>query len=106
MEHLAVSGIDPFRPRSEPARTLYDAFQAEAAKRNGRSFEEWREAETDAVHAAALAASKTHALREPTRDEVAKAGVRAQNHVDYGLQWVCGVVEAMHRSGPESLRRE
>jgi hypothetical protein len=95
MEHLAVSGIDPFRPRSEPARTLYDAFQEEAANRNGRSFEEWCEAETDAVHVAAIAVAKAHSLRAPTREDVVKAGIRAQGHIDYGLQWACGVVEAM-----------
>ena len=97
-----MKGCDSFRPRSEPARTLYDAFQAEAAKREARSFEEWSNAEVDAVHAAAVASAPAHGLRAPSREEVAKAEIRAQGHTDYGLQWACGVIEAMRQPAGES----
>ena len=33
---------DPFRPRSEPAKTFYDTFQDEADLRNGRNVAEWQ----------------------------------------------------------------
>jgi hypothetical protein len=32
---------DPFRPTTEPARTLYDAFVMESKNREGKESEEW-----------------------------------------------------------------
>jgi hypothetical protein len=92
-----MKGHDSFRPRAEPARTIYDAFQAEASKRDVRSFEEWSNAEIEAVHAAARASAPAYGLRAPSREEVAKAEICARGHTDYGLQWACGVVDAMRK---------
>ena len=41
--NLSTSHIDRdvFRPSQDPARAIYDAFQAEAAKRKGRALGEW-----------------------------------------------------------------
>lgn len=41
---------DIFQPKSEPARSIYEAFQLEAAKRNERGMDEWQSAELNAVH--------------------------------------------------------
>lgn len=86
---------DPFRPRQEPQRSIYDAFQAEASKRAGRSFEEWSRAEIEAVHAAAITAARSYNLGEPSREEVVRAERYAQGSIDYGLTWVCKVVDRM-----------
>lgn len=99
---MAIDAI--FRPRSEPERTLYDAFQAEAAKRDGRDFEHWTNAEVNAVHAAAVAAAPAHGLPTPSREDVCKAEIRAQGHVDYGSKWACGVVDAMRQQSRSSSR--
>ena len=52
-EELAGAMRDIFRPRFEPARLLYDAFQDEASKRKSRTVEEWISAERDRVWIAA-----------------------------------------------------
>lgn len=90
-----MSGTDPFRPRSEPHRSLYDAFQVEAGRRQGRTYEQWCDAETRAVHAEAERVAPVHGLRAPTREEVVRARTRAEGHIDYGLTWVCEVVRSM-----------
>lgn len=63
---------DVFRPRMEPHRSIYDAFQDEAAKRKGRPFEEWSRAEMNAVHQAAMKASSDpqFKLKSPTMEMV------------------------------------
>lgn len=88
---------DVFRPRMEPHRSIYDAFQAEAAKRKGRSFEEWSSAEISAVYRAALAAScdTKFKLKQPTMDMVRAAEIYARGSADYGLKWACELVRKM-----------
>lgn len=86
---------DPFRPRHEPALTIYVAFQREATHRESRHFEAWAEAEIQAVHQAAAIKAQEMGLRVPTRRQVEQAEVRARGHVDYGLKWALGVAEAM-----------
>lgn len=89
--------FDPFRPRSEPARTIYDAFQAEAENRNGRPPEEWIEAERLAVLKAAQEAAPKYGLRAPTLKEVATAERYAMGSIDYGKTWAHQVVDAMRK---------
>lgn len=86
---------DLFQPSSEPARSLYAAFQAEAAKRAGRAPEEWMRAEKEAVHREAVYQAEKLGLRAPSLDEVASAEQYACGSVDYGATWVYGVVKAM-----------
>lgn len=71
----------------EPLRSIYDAFQAEAAKRKGRSFEEWSLAEMNAVHQAALTASSDPQFKlvPPTMEKVWAAKIYARGSADYGL---------------------
>lgn len=88
---------DVFRPRMEPHRSIYDAFQAEAAKRKSRSVEEWIQAEINAVHQAALAASSDprFKLKAPTMDMVRSAEIYARGSADYGLKWTCQLIRSM-----------
>lgn len=88
---------DVFRPRMEPHRSIYDAFQAEAAKRRERSVEVWIKAEMDAVYQAALKASQNpqYKLNPPTMEMVRVAEIYARGSVDYGLKWVCQLVRSM-----------
>lgn len=91
---------DVFRPRIEPHRSIYDAFQAEAAKRRERPVEVWIKAEMDVVYQAALKASQDPAsrLRAPTMEMVRVAEIYARASVDYGLQWVCQLVRSMQNA--------
>lgn len=86
---------DPFRPSREPARSIYDAFQAEASKRQGRSVEEWLQAEREAVWRAAHDQAAMLALRCPTMGEIEAAERYAMGSVDYGLKWALGVERLM-----------
>ena len=84
-----------FRPRQEPHRTLYDAFQAEATRRKGRTADEWTEAEVQAVWRAAVQAAPAHGLAAPTLEMVRQAEAYARGSIDYGLQWACALVRSM-----------
>ncbi|WP_018234425.1 hypothetical protein [Thioalkalivibrio thiocyanodenitrificans] len=86
---------DIFRPLQDPARTIYDAFQAEAANRDGRSVEQWIAAEAKAVLDAATQAAQRLGLRAPTPEEVEHASILARGHVDYGAKWAYGVARTM-----------
>ncbi len=87
--------MDPFQPRSEPARTLYEAFQAEAAQRRGRKFPDWVVAEQEAVFRAAQDAAARMGLRAPTMAEVQAAEIYASGSTDYGAVWAQRLAQVM-----------
>jgi len=89
--------LDFFRPHTEPARTLYDAFQAEAEKRPERTCDEWIAKERMAMWHVATSYAQRHGLHMPTLDEVTLAERLACGHVDYGAKWAIGVAEAMRK---------
>lgn len=89
---------DIFQPPREPARSIYQAFQAEAEKRNGRGTAEWVEAEKDAVHREAVFQAQKLGMKAPSMQQVTDAEGYARGSVDYGAQWAYGVVEAMRES--------
>lgn len=91
---------DPFRPRREPARSIYEAFQAEATHRRSRSVDDWIRGERDTVQSTAARLAPSFGLRPPTTDEVEIAERLARGHIDYGLKWALYVVEAMHQPEP------
>ena len=87
---------DPFRPRRQPAQTIYDAFQEEARKRkDGRSFEEWSEAERMAVWKAASEYAQAHGMTVPTMEQVKSAERYAMGSIDYGAKWAYQVERCM-----------
>lgn len=86
---------DIFRPRNEPARSIYDAFQDEATKRKGRTVEEWLSAERSAVFTTACELAVRFRLRPPTLKDVEMAESCARGHIDYGAKWAYYVTEAM-----------
>lgn len=88
---------DPFRPFNEPARTIYDAFQAEAAKRSTRTVEEWMEREVDAVWRAAVDYARQNGRRAPDLEEVQAAERHASGSADYGAQWAYALARKMSR---------
>lgn len=96
----APQAPDIFLPPREPARQIYQAFQAEASKRKERDLDVWIKAEIDAVHAAAVKAAQAMGLRAPTREEVVAAENYARGSADYGAKWAYGVVERMKRAQP------
>jgi hypothetical protein len=91
---------DIFEPHCEPARSIYLAFQREAAKRGGRGIGEWMQAEREAVfrEAEKQAHELGHmGLRCPTMDEVIAAERYASGSINYGAKWAYGVVGYMRR---------
>ncbi len=91
---------DIFRPHTEPARTLYDAFQTEARKRSGRSIGEWIEAERAAVWVAARDYAQQHGLRTPTWMDVVEAEPFVYESADYGAKWAIRLAEKMTEPKP------
>lgn len=86
---------DAFEPRSEPAKSIFRAFQNEAAKRKNRCVGTSVTAERHAVlNTAALQAQKL-GLRSPTMAEVEMAERTASGSANYGAKWAHGVVDAM-----------
>lgn len=89
---------DAFRPFTDPAQAIYDAFQAQAAKRKHyASPEEWIPIERQVVLETATREAERLGLRPPTLDEVRAAERSACGHVDYGSKWAYGVVEVMRK---------
>jgi len=86
---------DFFRPHTEPARTIYDAFQKESLLRKYRAIEVWMRAERLAVCLAARKYAQQHGMRVPTLEEVEAAERYASGSVDYGSKWAYQVVEKM-----------
>jgi hypothetical protein len=86
---------DHFRPHHDPARSIYDALQCEAAKRANRSCEDWIILERDAVYREAVSQARLRNLRVPTMDEVERAERGACGHCDYGSQWAFGICDRM-----------
>ena len=91
-----------FRPRTEPARTIYDVFQAIAADRSDVTPDKWEHRERMAVWGAARDYAEQHGLRVPTIAQVELAERSAMGHCDYGAKWAYGVAEAMRKpeAGP------
>lgn len=87
---------DVFRPQLQPNRAIYDAFQAEARKRDERAFPDWAEQEIHAVWAASRDQAQQLGLRVPTLDEVRQEECKARGHTDYGSTWACGIARIMH----------
>lgn len=86
---------DIFEPTSEPAKSIYLAFQNEAKKRKTRSVKEWVEAELDAVFKECLFQAKKYGLTEPTMKDVIAAESYARGSVDYGAKWAYQMVHKM-----------
>lgn len=101
---------DFFRPHSDPARLIYDAFQEEAKKRcvsyPERGEYGWVEAERRVVWQTARDYAQQHGMRIPTMAEVERAEQNAMGHVDYGSKWAYGVVEAMCLIEPKPKQME
>lgn len=89
--------VDHFRPRTQPAQAIYDAFSEESKKRDGRNFDESHEAEKKAVHIAAVKMAKELNLREPTLEDINHAERYASGHTDYGACWAYKVTDIMSR---------
>lgn len=89
---------DIFEPSSEPARSIYGAFQAEAAKRVERSVDEWQYLELAAVYREAVTQAQELGLRVPTLADIVNAERYASGSIDYGAKWAYRVVETMRES--------
>jgi hypothetical protein len=87
--------MDFFRPYEEPSRTIYDAFQREAKKRDDCPVESWILNERMAVFNAALEWCKTKGLKPISIDDVKYAEDKAYGSSDYGSKWAYGIADAI-----------
>lgn len=86
---------DPFRPGSDPARAIYDAFQAEALLRHRRDLDEAWDKERQAVHLAACQYAQSHGWVAPTMRDVEQTELYARGCVDYGATWAYALTRRM-----------
>ncbi|CAN7764718.1 hypothetical protein LJR039_007251 [Pseudorhodoferax sp. LjRoot39] len=84
-----------FRPTQEPARLLYDAFQAESLLRKEREVGIWIEKERLAVWTAARDYAQQHGRPVPTLEQIKAKEQLALGHTDYGSKWALGVAELL-----------
>lgn len=91
---------DVFRPRGVVAQAIYDAFRAEAKKRDGRPHSAWVEAERYAVWSAARDEAKKIGAPVPTMRDVIREDLIAMGHSDYGARWARGVACIIEQSKP------
>jgi hypothetical protein len=93
---------DLFRPTTEPARTLYDAFKKEAENRGAKAFVEWHNNEVRSVYFAACDYARARGRKPPTLQQVRDAEASARGHVDYGAKWAYRVAEVMQNPSGQS----
>jgi hypothetical protein len=86
---------DALRPRGAPAAKIYDAFQEEAAKRKGRTPDEWQVAERQAVLLAATSVALEFDLPPPTLRLIMDAELDSVGSIDYAAKWAIKIVNAM-----------
>lgn len=86
---------DIFRPRTEPARRIYNAFQDEAANRKGRSFEVWSRKERDRVWYEAREYALDHNKPIISMEQIEEEERSACGHIDYGYKWASRVAEIL-----------
>lgn len=94
---------DPFRPQPGPAQAIYDAFQAEAAKRKTRPGLSWIETERAAVHSAATQQAQQCGWPAPSLEDVTRFESCAMGHVDYGSKWALYLVESMRNNAQKAI---
>jgi hypothetical protein len=88
---------DVFRPRRNPARDIYDAFQEEAIKRKNRHHSLWTDRELHAVWVAARDHAQKHGLRVPFYEEIEVIDQAASGHVDYAAKLACNVARLLEK---------
>lgn len=86
-----------FRPRFDPARSIYDALVAEQQHREGRSIEEWAAAERDAVLRATNDYATKHGKNLVTAKDVKCAEISASGHIGYSTQFAHRIVDFMEQ---------
>lgn len=84
---------DVFEPRSEPARTLYRAFQEAAAQRTIDTSGRWHLNELHAVFIAANVWAFAHGRSPVTMETIIEAETYAAGHADYGAKWAYRIVD-------------
>jgi len=87
--------FDPFAPRHEPARSIYEAFQAEAAHRPSRNLNDWIAAERQAVYLTSVRLAANMNLAAPTLEQVRSAETYALGSIDYGAKWAYALCKVM-----------
>ena len=96
-----MSERDVFRPRNEPARTIYDAFQVAAEHRTGG----WQARERLAIYDAAKDYALAHdGLYVPTLRDILDAEQEGMGHVDYGAKLAYALARTMR--APQGAKKE
>lgn len=89
----------------DPFEKIQSALLIEAAKRPGRSVEEWSSAEEEAVFNAATEVATQYGWCLPTLEMVREAEIYASGSADYGSEWSIRLVHLMRTKVPASLEK-
>lgn len=89
-----MSTLDPFRPQTEPARSLYDLIIKHSFESKDRN---WVHHLRLSVFRAAREYAQQHGLTYPTLEQVGRCESLALGHVDYAAKWAMYVAEQIKR---------
>lgn len=98
-----MDALKQYRLKEAGISLVKEALIAEAEKRRGRSFEQWRDAEVRAVWSATRDFAQQHGLRVPTLTEVARVESEAVGHTDYSSKWALYSVELALSATPAAV---
>lgn len=105
MAHAATAPAhDPFRPRNQPAKMIYDGILLEAQKRRGTHPDVWVKRERENVWRLARDYAQQKGLSVLTIEDVEKAEMSACGHTDYAAKWAYGVSERLLAPKPHQSR--
>ena len=82
-----------FRPTTQPAQRIYDAFQDESKKRSFKETHDWMHQESLRVFRESRDYAQENGLLFPTLDQVKQCELLAVGHTDYGSKWAYAVAE-------------
>lgn len=86
-----MSTFDPFRPHTEPAKSLYDLILTRCSEE--RTDLHWVHHLRLSVFRAAREYAQQHGLTYPTLEQVGRCESLALGHVDYAAKWAMYVAE-------------
>ncbi|MDY0748992.1 hypothetical protein SNE35_31125 [Paucibacter sp. R3-3] len=98
-----MNPLTRYRLMETGIQTLKTVLVEEAAKRPGRTVEQWTTAEVNAMWAAARDFAEQHGLRVPLLADVVRVERQACGHCDYGSKWALYVTGLMMAAKPVAV---
>ena len=84
----------PFRPRSQPARDIWDALTSEMSRRT-QNGDKWVEKELYAVYRVTTWWSQIRGIRILSTEELRDLETQAMGHSDYAAKWAYAIARRL-----------